>query len=527
MSNGRTSNEMKSRDDAAGLGSPGPELGPAARLVLAAFARIEDEVRAGRLAKLDRLRADLAAIATTIAEAKAATAPSNRAIRTVDVEALLNELEVRIDAMMEIVGATPAAPAVVAPESVPAISERKVPEPEPVAAAADVIEADEPPQAVADTAAADDSAAVEAVIERDRVPTVSNVVSQLNGTAEQPSDTGEAERANDATGDNGPSFTMLEAAVAALNAAGENEPQAAPASESHKVEESPTWPEIEPAPSLPLLEAADDQTPLTDSEPTTVATEPAFQDSEPAPAATAPTVAQPVAREPIMPEIDLLSSYAQMKAIPFLPPEVGTAVIFPPRPLPSEHPAAGPAAEPEALEPAMQEPEAQQLPAQEHDASHPVAAPDPVVAAQPEAAADESPASAAIQSEPVTEQPLDPEPADSLFELENDPAAFLFEPEAGAIEKEPAELPARPITSERLPAQEPDKESAPASAPAAPPAKVSAPVAAAFLTTLSAPARTVPTQPAPSQPQPARAPLHDPLAPLKSMSDEEKIALFS
>lgn len=34
---------------------------------------------------------------------------------------------------------------------------------------------------------------------------------------------------------------------------------------------------------------------------------------------------------PIMPEVDLLSNFARMEAIPFLPVEVGTAVIFQPR----------------------------------------------------------------------------------------------------------------------------------------------------------------------------------------------------
>ena len=492
------SNEMKSRGDAAALGLPVPEFGTAERLVLAAFARIKEEVRAGRAQEIERLHADLSAIARTIAEAKAAIAPRDQAIRTVDVEALLNELEVRIDAMMEIVGAAPAAIDTAEPVPAPAQPEPSAPEPmavaeepEPAATAAvvqesvqeaiqETVQEDEPPQPVAAT---HDRTPVISIIEHDRVPTVSHVVWKLNGTGEQQPDVREAEQANDTTATSETSFTMLEAAVAALNVSGidEREPAAGASPQA---------------------------------EPSVAAVAPVDQQRKPAPMALAMGV--PVMREPIMPEVDLLSSFAQMRAIPFLPPEVGTAVIFS-RPLQLEPLAPEPAAvEPVAAEPVVEPVEAEPAPLQsvaaEWTAPEPVApepeaeaaveepaiaaiaepvanepaafepvVPEPVAAAPVEQAALEIPPPATPPSEPPAEQPADPDPADSLFEVENDPAAFLFEPEPGETSPQPAHV--------------------------APPARLSAPVAAVFLPTIPAsPALQRPAEPAPKAAQPrARA----------------------
>jgi nicotinate-nucleotide--dimethylbenzimidazole phosphoribosyltransferase len=143
----------------------------------------------------------------------------------------------------------------------------------------------------------------------------------------------------------------------------------------------------------------------------------------------------------VMPEVELLSNFARMETMPFLPPELGTAVIFEPKvPAPAAE-----AAPPQAA--ALGEAE--------------LIMPPP----EPDAA---GPEKAAVQ--PPAEVDLDallfgPEP-----EPDPDPAASLLEP------LPPENAPAKPM-------------------------------------------------PAPEAAEP-QATASDPLAPLKAMSEEEKIALF-
>jgi hypothetical protein len=116
-----------------------------AALILAALGRMETVVRDERAA-FDRLRAMLGEMAHAIAKAKAVADSETAAT-------LLNELEHRVDAMIDIAGGHPAVAAAAA-----------IPEPQPEAAAAP---------------APDASAAAEAIqppAEHDQVPTVSGVV---------------------------------------------------------------------------------------------------------------------------------------------------------------------------------------------------------------------------------------------------------------------------------------------------------------------------------------------------------------
>jgi len=150
--------------------------------------------------------------------------------------------------------------------------------------------------------------------------------------------------------------------------------------------------------------------------------------SDAVPPAAEPELPQP----PLLPELDLMSNFARMESVPHLPAEIGTAVIFEPKP-------PEPVAEP-----------------QEAPAAEIVAPPAP---------------EAAIESTDLDPAGILDQPPAPGTDADGDPAGFLLEP---------------------LPA-------------AAPP--VTAP------------------EPAPIQPQP-KIP-HDPLAPLKALSDVEKIALFS
>jgi nicotinate-nucleotide--dimethylbenzimidazole phosphoribosyltransferase len=202
------------------------------------------------------------------------------------------------------------------------------------------------------------------------------------------------------------------------------------------------------------------------------------------------------ARPPVMPESALLSSFARMEAVPFLPAELGTAVIFQPRPAEPEPPV-----EPQAAAAAAA---AAWTPPEPDPASGPNAAPEPE--APSEAAT--APVVATTPAGPVAATSLDhastpvqPPAEASTPAAASDPAAnaldldgFLFEPQPEEPGAGPADFLLEPAT--RLP---------------------------------PAPSFIRPSEPpAPERPKAGPPPVtEDPLAPLKTMSDEEKIALFS
>ena len=293
--------------------------------------------------------------------------------------------------------------------------------------------ADAPPIAQPPPRPADEQAFFEAMRERShvepvpapeaddpRVPTVSDVVSQL-GRAGDASTADEAASGNAATGGEVTTVAMLETMVEALAA---SMPAAAPA------------------------------------EPEAM-----------------PEAAASSRRDPIMPEVELLSSLARVEAMPLLPAEMGTAVIFAPKP----DFAATPPDQAQPAEPDPQTPPAAEAPAGQNLEATPSGEP----ANEPLAQA----------GEPDLEMLLfEPQP-------ETDPAGFLLE--STAWDHDPPQLQA---TSE------------PAAAPEPPPAEQ------------EPEARPAPAA-APRQREDLRQDLrqdlrHDPLAPLKAMSDEEKIALF-
>lgn len=201
-------------------------------------------------------------------------------------------------------------------------------------------------------------------------------------------------------------------------------------------------------------------------------------------------------RDPTVPGVELLSSFARMTAMPFLPPEVGTAVIFEAKAKP----------EPTVAEAALPDP----APAA---AAEPPAYSEPILIMPPL-----DPTEHVTESEPTVEtwQPIEtPAQADAvpgdvdldalLFEppaeSEPDPAAFLLEPAPWPTHAPPA--PTAEPASESEP--EPTTDAQTSWAVELPsPASVSAPERPVFFTGTA----------------------QDPLAPLKAMSDEEKIALF-
>ncbi len=365
---------------------------------MSALSRIENAIqREGSV--LGQLCADLAEMADAIAQAKAALelagaaepAASEHDIR---VRLLLEQLEGRINGLIDMVGVARARLAPAPAESV------------------------DPSTTPVGTERHQDSG---------RVPTVSNVVSRL-GRADAASANSVEPRDRAPPGsDDAPSVSMLEAMVEALAAQVPDMP-AAPAPEtisSRAANGAPRAP-ASPGNRQPTL---------------------------------SPETA-PDASGSVEPSADLMSNFKRMSAIPFLPPEIGTAVIFTPRPPPAAAP------DPPPSKPA---------PATSAEAGSP-----PASAAEPEADPD------AFLFDPA--------------ESESDVAAFLFEEAASDT------------------GIEPDRAESPAAGPAA---------AAPAVGPAPAPADEACDATAPTASAPETAPPYDPLAPLKSMSDEEKIALFT
>jgi hypothetical protein len=172
-----------------------------AELVLAAVARMEATIGRGR-GTLDRLCAELAALAQTIARTKIAMRSGGvKSGGTPAVAALLDEIEHRVDAMLEIGGRPRAQDAPARDQSAPV----------PPAPDARTVETPEPSVRVAPA----------------RVPTVSDVVWRLGRADEQPREGAEAPRIAAAARD----VFVMDAMVQALSAldAGTSRGAAAPA----------------------------------------------------------------------------------------------------------------------------------------------------------------------------------------------------------------------------------------------------------------------------------------------------------
>ena len=157
-----------------------PDVGADAALILAALGRMEAVIRDERAA-FTRLRVMLGDMAEAIARGK--TVADSETATT-----LLDELEHRVDAMLEIAGPGPAAAAAAIPDP-------------------------QPPSSVTPDAGAA-AQAIQHPAEHDQVPTVSDVVSQLGSDDETPP--AAAFPPVDETGIGAPTVAMLTAMVEAL-----------------------------------------------------------------------------------------------------------------------------------------------------------------------------------------------------------------------------------------------------------------------------------------------------------------------
>jgi hypothetical protein len=300
----------------------------------------------------------------------------------------------------------------------------------------------------ADAALPDPAAAAEAA----RVPTVSGVVSQLGRGGDMP-----AAGPEQAAGRSATAVAMLEAMVEELAAA------------------------------IPAAQPTDDAADTGASEPEASFASSAAQSDQPA-----------------MPEGELLSQLARMEEMPYLPPEVGAAVIFESKAEPGDT---------EADEP--------------QPASAPGSAPAPEETQSPI-----EPGDAATDGE-LDALLFEPPPTES------EPAAFLLDPSAAdapqpAAPQDEAAAPAQAVTKAAeasIAGHEPPVD---APEPPEPPSAwhIDPPSPAGVKRDAAPPASWTVEPPVPAagvlphRPVRVAEPASDPLAALKSMSDEEKIALF-
>jgi hypothetical protein len=489
-----TSEPVTSESTDSAATRPTTDIAADAVVVLAALGRIQDAAYSDR-ATIEHLREALGTLADDIARAKATLFAAADAEAKPDMSALLDQFEHQVDAMLETAGGKPsAAPAVPAAKSAALVMP-------------------ETPAVVA---------------ESDEVPTVSGVVSGLGG--DEPSAV-EAPLLDGAP-DQVTSVALLKAMVAALNAsvpppttpqppapksADATPPLTEPlldASESRSASAEPARLATEGLGTSEVLFAAAAR-PQPD-DPLPVAAEIHQQPTEPAPAEIWETLAEPASptAPAVIPMHELLDSYQRMEARPIPPPDEGTAVIFSPRPelpaqaqpivaaetiatlKPATLPAAAPAAAVEAAPSATGAGDTFEVSPAVADAVHAsVESLQAVVSALPAAA---EATSAELAAAPPTDTDFDP--ADLLFgpEPEPDPAAFLLEPSSPEPMTEP-----QPTAS--APRGTPTSAAAPFAGPADQPPDGG----------LAEPAAL----PAPAKP--------DPLAPLKAMSEAERIAIFS
>lgn len=561
-----TSEPVTIESTASGAPQPAADIAADAALVLAALSRLQTAARADRMA-LDRLRDSLGGLAYAIAQAKAMFAAPGDAEHKPDMTALLDQFEHQVDAMIETAGGRAGAAAVMPePAQRAATFEAAAMVAEPPATAA--AEADqvptvssvvsglgngEPDLAAADAAPGTGStphqtpsvAELKAMVEalsaeplrstvEQPAPVAEDVVTPVETATPPAETTPPIVEAALPPADIAPTEAALDvpptqpATLAAENLApsvkavepppelGMAEATSPPAEAAMPPVEA-ALPPAEPEPphvetalppvelELPPIEAA-----LQPVEPEPQPVEAALPQAEPEPppveAALPPPPTEPpsveaafptveaeapaVEASPPAPEVttlpwsipqgnlviaDLLASYQQMEARPIPPPDEGTAVIFAPR----AEPVAGPIEPVDTSNVAIEpQPAAEAAPAVELAPSAeiveaPAAAVTPPPAAEaPPPAAETPPIEQTVAEAMLTDPDFDP--SDLLFgpDPEPDPAAFLLEPEPPQTT-----APAQPNTAVELP----------------PPA------------------------------EPAR----DPLAPLKAMSEAERIAIFS
>ena len=405
-------------------------FGADAELVLTALSRMVAAIR-GERATLDRLLDALGEMAGAIAQAKTAVPPraADPAGTDIDVAALLDELEHRVDGMLDIVnGGAPPAP-MAAPQ------------------------------------AGDASAPGVGPGEDNRVPTVSGVVSRLGRGQDAHAPDGDTDAApNGADDADVTTVSMLEAMVEALNA---SVPATAPDTGS-----APQAAEAAPPAVEALVEAP----------------------AEALEASLAMAAPLSFLGDPIVPESELLAGFAELATMAIPPPEVGAVVIFT---SPAAPTAAPTAAEPPELEQMQQPP--QPAPAAERLRQPlpmldlPEMVPARFLAAAPADEPEPEPAAASIEPPPQSALPVLESPQPPVTAAGFDWATGLTQEvaEPPAPEPPPEGEPA-PIVAEPLAMQSPAVE------PSEPP-----------------------------QQSAAKPKASDPLAPLKAMSVEEKIALFS
>jgi hypothetical protein len=244
-----------------------------------------------------------------------------------------------------------------------------------------------------------------------------------------------------------------------------------------------------------MLEAMVEE--LAASMPAAPPPETAAPDARPPAPEPTPATDAAAADDPVMPEVDLLSNFARVAETPYLPAEVGTAVIFEPRArpeavAPGEPPAeTGAEADDSELDALLFEP----LPEAEADPAAFLLEPSPSPAQVPPAP---SPEPMRVASEIWAAQAPEPSVAE--------PPPPVAEPPAEPQTAWSIDLPPLAVTRQADEPQSPwrDEPPSPANVDLSPPA------AAAAQARTALPAGAAP----------------DPFAPLKSMSDEEKIALF-
>jgi len=503
--------------------APEPEPEPAqaprgadAETAIAAIDRMDSALRKDRAA-LDRLRVQLQAMAEAVAQAKAEWQPSamkpDAAAQGKALHGLLDELEHRIDAMIEVTGAgeapRPQSPLAGTPAPASEGPAAVVPA---VAAAATMTATGEPQGAPA------------------RVPTVSDVVSRLGRPGESPAPADEERPAVDTATADVPTVSMLEAMVEALTSAPadrgarrQGEPPdlqfveppspdpAEPAATSASAAADIQFVDPDTEPAVPQGDATavrmQESVAAQDIQFVEHETPPAGAEPQPLPPSLpppsiAPAAAPPQPQRPTLQEDDLLASFAQMEAFPFLPPEdVGTAVIFGRRETELGSSPAPPPRGPDAT--SVSEPSAQ-------------IEPSAILELQPEQMLPDE----ERFTEPARHAPVAPQPetgaatggrilAAAPDEAETDPAAFLYD--VDGEESQPAE-PAASLLEPLPPQPQPATSASPAPG----------------LRTSTPPDNAIePADEEPSTQEPAPNADHDPLAPLKAMTDEERIALFS
>jgi nicotinate-nucleotide--dimethylbenzimidazole phosphoribosyltransferase len=498
------------------------EFGADAELVLTALGRMVASLR-GERGTLERLHAALSEAAGAIAEAKAAMQMRGPAGGGVDVGTLLDELEHRIDAMMEIVTGGPPGAAAQAAVAAAAVASAPVEAPPPETATPEAALLDdltfvpvgaEPEQPMSEASPDDGPEPAPAVHDRseatpapaERVPTVSGVVSRL-GRAGDGAALDDAAAAGGGESGDVPTVSMLQAMVQALNAAA---PEAAPAAEDLAA----AAPQPDPAPAVAaqvgFTEADEIELEFAQAEvaPAEVA------QAEVAQAEVMQTGAAPGDAAETGPPQDEPAPDAQSIAAPAgIGPAVAEETLAWSEPEPaSEEPVAapvatGPVVDLDALAVAWAEPDTASF--------TPVAAPpdavvEPVPAPLPEAALppSEDAETAAGEVEAASwDAPADPQPG--------------MEPHEASDPERYAETDTEPPPLDQA---SPEPASAADDGDAAPPQPTGDAVGFAQV---REPA-TANAQDAPRQPpqHPAARPT-DPLAPLKAMSASETIALFS